>query len=297
MPALREQNQKSLGAFTNISEQAGMPVEPGGDTYQYVGDRIPQKGAAQIGAERQAKQEEEIFDRDKFEEIWLNKIGGNPFMMDEEKELKKIQDERLPALFNHVFPDMSWEDRNRMDPEDQKYWQKALLQFNRYHRDQLGAKKKQLLSAYNYGMENFDKRATAAQARKKEQAAAMTAKETERKEGIKRAKESEKQYLEDMRRIGELEKKKAELDEASDTEILTAAFLSSAKLSKSPLSGMIGQKMDSATKKRIVDWIDKEIEYRQTRSFPDQETGQMQKDGGEFMPIENFKAKYGLGGQ
>jgi len=299
MPTLRDTNRAAkedpefLGAFTNIPKRAGMPAEDQeGEFYQYRPD-IPQKGPAEIEAERAKKREEDIvYDRDRFEEVWLKKIGGNPFLYNEEEELQKIQARKLPQLFHHVFPNMSWEDRKRMSKEDAAYWEKAMLKFNRYHRDQLKAKKQQLVDAYNWGMENFDQRAKQSETFRKEK---MAREETARKERIATGKETAKEQSSDISRITALEKMKLDIRKKNKGDTLTMALLAGKGLADSPLAQFVDQPLDDALIKRMDAIIDREIAYRKQRSFPDEMEGGEEAPPTETMSLDDFKAKYGLG--
>jgi len=104
--------------------------------------------------------------RRKFENIILNKIGGNPFDIDPYTYVEQVN-EKLPDIFNRVFRgQVVWSDRDKMNKDQSKFWNEVVKGVHAQIFNRVENKKKMMIDQYNFAMNRFDNEA-------KEKAAAL----------------------------------------------------------------------------------------------------------------------------
>jgi hypothetical protein len=106
--------------------------------------------------------------RQDFEQMVFDHIGGNPFMINVDDEVRRA-DEDLPNLYRHIFQGrIRWEDRHLMNNKERDYWN---MMIKKYHADvesSVNAGKAQQIEAYNFMMNQFDNHAKEYESKLKE---------------------------------------------------------------------------------------------------------------------------------
>ncbi|MCK4787663.1 MAG: hypothetical protein KAV87_28165 [Desulfobacteraceae bacterium] len=132
----------------------------GGGTLSQVGPQpgsMPAKPSADLVGAVQAQWEE----RDSFKEEVFKQIGGNPFTLTSDAEIRKFSaGGGYEDMFNEVFRGkISWRNRARMTPEQKIHWNREVLTEEAYIETETKNKRNQMKIEYDYMMGEFDARA------------------------------------------------------------------------------------------------------------------------------------------
>lgn len=95
--------------------------------------------------------------RPAYEQIVLKQLGGNPFDRDPVAELNQVTEAEIPNIFNTIFNgQVSWEDRNRLDPAQQKHLDNEIKKFRAHVHDGINSEIQNKINIYNQLMNRFD---------------------------------------------------------------------------------------------------------------------------------------------
>lgn len=128
------------------------PEEPGSPPYRNGGVELP--GGFRI------ERPEDILSpqaRLAFEQTVFRQIGGNPYMIDTQKEIDRATAEDMPKLFERIFRGQAiWSDRDRLSPEQKKVWLEELKRYRAFLKDRVEGEKKAKIDSYKWMMSRFD---------------------------------------------------------------------------------------------------------------------------------------------
>jgi hypothetical protein len=138
--------------------------------------------------------ERNFSDRGGFEEAVFRQIGGNPFAVDLQREVDRATAEDMPRLFQKVFGgQVIWADRNKLDKNQQAYWQNELKRYRAHVHDRVASRRAAQVDQYKMMMGEFDAEAKAHEAAQKKR----EAKEKEWMEQTGKQKASEEKSIQE----------------------------------------------------------------------------------------------------
>lgn len=93
--------------------------------------------------------------RDEFEKFAFEAIGGNPFEFDPAVEVQHATQDLRP-LFNQVFGNrVYWGDRDRLDPQQQKFWDDTVKAYRAQIFNSASNLRKQRIEVYNHMLSKY----------------------------------------------------------------------------------------------------------------------------------------------
>jgi hypothetical protein len=108
---------------------------------------VRQKPPAQVAAEDRARFEQEVF----------KQIGGDPFGRNTMAEITEHTKNDLPQLFQRAFGgQVIWEDRNRLDKNQNAFWQNEVKAYRAHLKNEIEGEKKSQVESYKQMMGRFD---------------------------------------------------------------------------------------------------------------------------------------------
>jgi hypothetical protein len=112
---------------------------------------------AQPPAESMQQPVMDFSNRPAYEDIVFKQLGSNPFDRDIMAELNQITEKEMPNIFNTIFGgQVSWADRQRLDPGQQKHLDQEIKRFRAHVHDALQSEISQQINMYNNLMNRFD---------------------------------------------------------------------------------------------------------------------------------------------
>lgn len=155
-----------------------------------------------------------------FEQTVFRQIGGNPYMIDTQREIDRATSEDMPRLFERVFRGQAiWSDRDRLSPEQKKVWLDELKRYRAFLKDRVESEKKAKIDSYKWMMSRFDdfqKMTEADLRRQREHAREVRSGEKDEAARLSKVQQEERSIL---RRMSEIVTKAAE---AGNTELADA---------------------------------------------------------------------------
>jgi hypothetical protein len=150
---LQPTNIKMLQADPTLGQKEAdvLKARYGGETSTEIKSAAPEKPAEQQGP---------IYDRQRFEQILFQDMGGNPYEIDPMKEVDRITAEEMPKLFDHIFRGKAiWADRGRLSKKQQDFWQNELRQYRANVHDHIVSDRQTKIGMYQFMMNQFDNQA------------------------------------------------------------------------------------------------------------------------------------------
>lgn len=189
-----------------------------------------------------------------FEQTVFRQIGGNPYMIDTQREIDRATAEDMPKLFERIFRGQAiWADRHNLSPEQKKVWLDELKRYRAYLKDRIEGERRAKIDSYKWMMSRFDdfqKQAEADLRRRREE---MKDARVEAKDEAARLSEVKREERAILKRMSEIVTKAAE---AGDTDLADAVAEEYRQL---------GEQLSSVRRERDALMMRRDPDYREQK--------------------------------